>query len=200
MVELPQNKKWVYLYNTNDTTHPYVGNLMVDKDDPLMAGQTDVEVALDGKKHYFNDVKKQWVDEVVLTYEIKEDKSLGQITRRPAGYALADNETFVKPEDGIYDPTWNGSSWVGITKDEYYKKHPVAPVKPTAQDQAMADLLKDAAQFKTTNTKQDTLNAQLLKDLMAEKQKSVKQDTLNAQLLKDVASLKLQLKTSTTTA
>lgn len=164
MVELPQNKKWVYLYNTKDTTHPYTGKLMVDKDDPLMAGQTDVEVALDGKKHYFNDVTKQWVDEVVLTYEIKEDKSLGQITRHPAGYALADNETFVKPEDGLYDPTWNGSSWVGITKDEYYKKHPVAPVKPSAQQTAMIALGQQVGNLIVEN---QTLKTQLEKSTQA---------------------------------
>lgn len=199
-MEIPQNKKWVYFYNTKDTTHPYTGKLMVDKDDPIMLGQTDVAVPDENKQYYFNDVTKQWVDQVVLTYEIKADKHLGAITRHPAGYTLQANETFKKPQDGLYDRSWNGSDWVGISAEDYYKQYPVVPVKPTAQDQAMADLLKDAAQFKATSTKQDTLNAQLLKDLMAEKQKSVKQDTLNAQLLKDVASLKLQLKTSTTTA
>lgn len=168
MVELPQNKKWVYLYNTNDTTHPYVGHLMVDKDDPLMAGQTDVEVALDGKKHYFNDVTKQWVDEVVLTYEIKEDKSLGQITRRPAGYALADNETFVKPEDGLYDPTWNGSAWVGITQEEYYKKHPVAPVKPSQSQKILMTQQEDITQLQKTVMAQQSSAVQMQKLIMAQ--------------------------------
>lgn len=164
MVELPQNKKWVYLYNAKDTTHPYTGKLMVDKDDPLMAGQTDVEVALDGKKHYFNDVTKQWVDEVVLTYEIKEDKSLGQITRRPAGYVLQSNETFKKPKDRLYDPTWNGSDWVGISAEEYYKQHPVAPVKPSAQQTAMIALGQQVGNLIVEN---QTLKTQLEKSNQA---------------------------------
>lgn len=168
MVELPQNKKWVYLYNTNDTTHPYVGHLMVDKDDPLMAGQTDVEVALDGKKHYFNDVTKQWVDEVVLTYEIKEDKSLGQITRRPAGYALADNETFVKPKDGLYDPTWNGSDWVGISAEEYYKQHPVAPIKPSDQQKVTMAQQADITQLQKMVMSQQSTMTQMQKTIMAQ--------------------------------
>lgn len=150
-MEIPQNKKWVYLYNTKETTHPYTGKLMVDKDDPIMLGQTDVAVPDENKRYYFNDVTKQWVDQVVLTYEIKADKSLGQITRRPAGYALADNETFVKPEDGLYDPTWNGSAWVGISEEEYYKKHPIEPVKPNATQQTLNVLGQQVATLTAEN-------------------------------------------------
>lgn len=164
MVELPQNKKWVYLYNTNDTTHPYVGHLMVDKDDPIMAGQTDVAVPDEDKKYYFNEVTKQWVDQVVLTYEIKVDKHLGAITRRPAGYVLQSNETFTKPKDGLYDPTWNGSDWVGISAEEYYKQHPVAPVKPSAQQTAMIALGQQVGNLIVEN---QTLKTQLEKSTQA---------------------------------
>ena len=151
MVELPQNKKWVYLYNTNDTTHPYVGHLMVDKDDPIMAGQTDVAVPDEDKKYYFNEVTKQWVDQVVLTYEIKPDKRLGAITRHPAGYVLQSNETFTKPKDGLYDPQWNGSDWVGISEEEYYKKHPIEPVKPNATQQTLNVLGQQVATLTAEN-------------------------------------------------
>ena len=140
MVELPQDKKCVYLYNSKDTTQPYTGKLMVDKDAPIMAGQTEVTVPDEDKKYYFNEVTKQWVDQIVLTYEIKADKHLGAITRRPAGYTLRSNETFTKPKERLYDPTWNGSDWVGISAEEYYKQHPVAPVKPSAQQTAMIAL------------------------------------------------------------
>lgn len=164
MVELPQNKKWVYLYNTNDTTHPYVGRLMVDKDAPIMAGQTEVTVPDEDKKYYFNEVTKQWVDQIVLTYEIKADKHLGAITRRPAGYTLRSNETFTKPKERLYDPTWNGSDWVGISAEEYYKQHPVAPVKPSAQQTAMIALGQQVGNLIVEN---QTLKTQLEKSTQA---------------------------------
>lgn len=172
-MDIPQNKKWVYLYNTKDTAHPYTGKLMVDKDDPIMAGQTDVAVPDEDKKYYFNEVTKQWVDQVVLTYEIKADKHLGAITRRPAGYVLQSNETFKKPKDGLYDPTWNGSDWVGISAEEYYKQHPVAPVKPSAQQTAMIALGQQVGnlivenQMLKTQLEKSTQATQALGELVA---------------------------------
>ena len=163
-MEIPQNKKWVYLYNTKETTHPYTGKLMVDKDDQIMLGQTDVAVPDENKRYYFNEVTKQWVDQVVLTYEIKDDKHLGAITRRPAGYVLQSNETFKKPKDGLYDPTWNGSDWVGISAEEYYKQHPVAPVKPSAQQTAMVALGQQVGDLIVEN---QTLKTQLEKSAQA---------------------------------
>lgn len=151
MVELPEDKKWVYLYDTKSTTHVYVGQLTVDKDAPLMPGQTDVEVPDDNKRYYFNETTKQWVDTLVLTYEIKSDKRLGAITRHPAGYVLQANETFKKPKDGLYDPTWNGSDWVGISAEEYYKQHPVAPVKPSATQQTLNVLGQQVATLTAEN-------------------------------------------------
>ena len=163
-MDIPQDKKWVYLYNSKDTTQPYTGKLMVDKDDPIMAGQTDVAVPDENKRYYFNEVTKQWVDQVVLTYEIKVDKHLGAITRRPAGYVLQSNETFKKPKDGLYDPTWNGSDWVGISAEEYYKQHPVAPVKPSAQQAAMVALGQQVGNLIAEN---QTLKTQLEKSAQA---------------------------------
>lgn len=150
-MEIPQNKKWVYLYNTKDTTHPYTGKLMVDKDDPIMPGQTDMAVPDEDKKYYFNEVTKQWVDQVVLTYEIKVDKHLGAITRRPAGYVLQSNETFTKPKDGLYDPQWNGSDWVGISAEDYYKQHPIEPAKPSATQQTLNVLGQQVATLTAEN-------------------------------------------------
>lgn len=163
-MEIPQNKKWVYLYNTKDTTHPYTGKLMVDKDAPIMAGQTDLAVPDEDKKYYFNEVTKQWVDQVVLTYEIKADKRLGAITRRPAGYVLQSNETFTKPKDGLYDPQWNGSDWVGISAEDYYKQHPVEPAKPSAQQTAMVALGQQVGNLIVEN---QTLKTQLEKSTQA---------------------------------
>lgn len=190
---LPLNKKWIYLYNKDETTHPYTGKLTVDKDSPLMPGQTIVEPQTGGQQ-YFNEATNQWVDQVVLTYEIKADKSLGQITRRPAGYTPATNETLVKPADGLYDPTWNGSAWVGITAEEYYKKHPIEPAKPSQSQQLLADLMKDVATVKIDNKTQDTLNASVMKGLASQK---IEQAKVNATILKQLAVIKT---TNTTTA
>lgn len=150
-MDIPQDKKWVYLYNSKDTTQPYTGKLMVDKDDPIMAGQTEVAVPEENKKYYFNEATKQWVDQIVLTYEIKADKHLGAITRRPAGYVLQSNETFKKPKDGLYDPTWNGSDWVGISAEEYYKQHPIEPAKPSATEQTLNVLGQQVATLTAEN-------------------------------------------------
>lgn len=190
---LPLNKKWIYLYNKDETTHPYTGKLMVDKDSPLMPGQTIVEPQAGGQQ-YFNEVTNQWVNQVVLTYEIKADKSLGQITRHPAGYVLQSNETFTKPKDGLYDPHWNGSDWVGISAEEYYKKHPIEPAKPSQSQQLLADLLKDVAAVEVDNKTQDTLNASVMKELASQK---LEQAKANATILKQLAVIKT---TNTTTA
>lgn len=168
MVELPEDKKWVYLYDTKSTTHVYVGKLTVDKDAPLMPGQTDVEVPDDDKRYYFNETTKQWVDTLVLAYEIKSDKRLGAITRHPAGYVLQANETFTKPEDGLYDPTWNGSAWVGISAEEYYKQHPVAPVKPSAQQQVTMAQQADITQLQKMVMNQQSTMTQMQKTIMAQ--------------------------------
>lgn len=160
---LPLSKKWIYLYNKDETTHPYTGKLKVDKDSPLMPGQTIVEPQTGGQQ-YFNEATNQWVDQVVLTYEIKPDKRLGAITRHPAGYVLQSNETFKKPKDGLYDPTWNGSDWVGISAEEYYKQHPVAPVKPSTQQTAMVALGQQVGNLIVEN---QTLKTQLEKSAQA---------------------------------
>lgn len=167
-MDIPQDKKWVYLYNSKDTAQPYTGKLMVDKDAPIMAGQTEVAVPDEDKKYYFNEATKQWVDQIVLTYEIKADKHLGAITRRPAGYVLQSNETFTKPKDGLYDPQWNGSDWVGITQEEYYKKHPVAPVKPSQSQKILMTQQEDIAQLQKTVMVQQSSAVQMQKLIMAQ--------------------------------
>ena len=163
-MDIPQNKKWVYLYNAKDTTHPYTGKLMVDKDDPIVLGQTDVAVPDENKRYYFNDVTKQWVDQVVLTYEIKADKHLGAITRHPAGYVLQSNETFTKPKEGLYDPQWNGSDWVGISAEEWLKKQSEKLAKPSAQQTAMIALGQQVGSLIVEN---QTLKKQLEKNAQA---------------------------------
>lgn len=194
---LLKDKKRVYLFNTKSTVHEYVGGLIVDQDDPLMAGQTEMAPTANADHQYWNGTA--WVSEVVITYEIKADQSLGLITRHPQGYTLQANETFTKPVDGLYEPKWNGSTWVGISAEEYFKQHPVAPTKPTQSQVAMAGVLKDVAGIKASDKTQDTLNAGIMKDLANTKIQLASQSKINAQLMKDIAALKVADKQATTT-
>lgn len=159
---LLKDKKRVYLFNTQSTVHEYVGGLIVDKDDPLMPGQTEVVPTANADHQYWNG--SAWVSEVVITYEIKADQSLGLIARHPQGYTLQANETFTKPADGLYEPKWNGSTWVGISAEEYFKQHPVAPAKPTAQQTAMTALGQQVGDLIAEN---QSLKAQLQKSAQA---------------------------------
>lgn len=82
-----------------------------------------------------------------------------------ADYQLQTNETFVKPADGLYQPiTWNGSDWVGISAEDYYKQHPVVPVKPSAQQTAMVALGQQVGNLIVEN---QTLKTQLEKSAQA---------------------------------
>lgn len=182
---LLKNKKQVYLYNTKSSVHELVGALIVDQDAPLMAGQTEVEPQANADHQYWNGTA--WVSEVVVTYGINADNSLGPITRHPQGYTLQPNETFTKPADGLYEPSWNGSTWIGISEAEYLKKHPVELAKPTAQQTAMAGLLKDMSAIKVDSKSQDTLNANVMKQLADQK---LEQAKVNATILKQLADLK----------
>ena len=182
---LLKDKKRVYLYNTKSSVHELVGALIVDKDAPLMDGQTEVVPQDNVDRQYWNGTA--WVTTIVITYGINDDKSLGAIIRHPQGYVLQANETFTKPADGLYEPTWNGSTWVGISAEEYLKKHPVEPAKPTTQQTAMAGLLKDMSVIKIDSKLQDTLNANVMKAMAQQK---LEQAKVNATILKQLADLK----------
>ncbi len=182
---LLKDKKRVYLYNTKSSVHELVGALIVDKDAPLMDGQTEVVPQDNVDRQYWNGTA--WVTTIVITYGINDDKSLGAIIRHPQGYVLQANETFTKPADGLYEPKWNGSTWVGISAEEYLKKHPVEPAKPTTQQTAMAGLLKDMSVIKIDSKLQDTLNANVMKAMAQQK---LEQAKVNATILKQLADLK----------
>ena len=182
---LLKDKKRVYLYNTKSSVHELVGALIVDKDTPLMDGQTEVVPQDNVDRQYWN--RTAWVTTIVITYGINDDKSLGAIIRHPQGYVLQANETFTKPADGLYEPKWNGSTWVGISAEEYLKKHPVEPAKPTTQQTAMAGLLKDMSVIKIDSKLQDTLNANVMKAMAQQK---LEQAKVNATILKQLADLK----------
>ena len=163
---LLKDKKRVYLYNTKSSVHELVGALIVDKDAPLMDGQTEVVPQDNVDRQYWNGTA--WVTTIVITYGINDDKSLGAIIRHPQGYVLQANETFTKPKDGLYDPTWNGSDWVGISAEEYYKQHPVAPIKPSDQQKVTMAQQADITQLQKMVMSQQSTMTQMQKTIMAQ--------------------------------
>ena len=76
-------------------------------------------------------------------------------------YELKDNETFTKPEDGLYAATWNGSAWVGTPKETWEANQPKIDVQPSAQQKLNATLTTQMAQLMADNKKQQQINAQL---------------------------------------
>ncbi|WP_072557431.1 hypothetical protein [Lactiplantibacillus plantarum] len=77
---------------------------------------------------------------------------------------LPANSTTVAPEQGLYGiPKWNGTTWVGITRDEWLTQQPAAtPVAPTNDEKFQAQL---ALQMATLQKKQSEFNAQVLSQL-----------------------------------
>ncbi|ANK59805.1 hypothetical protein [Loigolactobacillus backii] len=92
-------------------------------------------------------------------------------------YVAATGETEIKPTDGLYEPiTWDGAKWNGTDQavwqaaqqakyKAYIKEHPEDAPQPTAEQQQLAELIKNNAQ-------QSTLNAQLIKQVAALKEAS----------------------------
>lgn len=77
---------------------------------------------------------------------------------------LPSNSTVVAPEQGLYGtPKWNGTTWVGITRDEWLTQQPAATlVAPTNDEKFQAQL---ALQMATLQKNQAEFNAQVLSQL-----------------------------------
>lgn len=89
-------------------------------------------------------------------------------------YELAANETFDKPADGLYEPIKRkDNNWIGTPKEEWEANQPKVEVKPTAQQQANAQMSLQLAQLMKKVGDQDKLNARLTIDIaMLKKQQS----------------------------
>lgn len=94
-------------------------------------------------------------------YSWDKDNHFDTIKLVEDDYQLASNETFVKPEDGLYEPiTWNGSTWVGTAKEDWEAAHPATPAEPSEGDQALNALgLQIAGIQKAQEATAQALNA-----------------------------------------
>lgn len=130
-------------------------------------------------------------EEKVAVYQWDANKHFSGIRVKGINEPLNDNETLTKPEDGLYTPiTWTGSSWQGTPKEVWEANQPKVEVKPTAQQTAMAGLMKDVASMKVSDQTQNGLNASVMKDLAQAKIQLQQQAQINASLMKDIADLK----------
>lgn len=113
-----------------------------------------------------------------------------------ADYQLGDGETFVVPDDGLYEPIHFDlakQAWVGVTKEEWDQANPAPAVAPTPQQEMMASVMKDLAAVKNDGQSQDKLNANVMKQVAQLTIANTTKDKVSAQLMKDVANFKIQL-------
>ncbi|WP_324715252.1 hypothetical protein [Lactiplantibacillus plantarum] len=83
---------------------------------------------------------------------------------------MPSNATSVAPADGLYEPSWNGSAWVGISREEWLAQQPAAtPATPTTEQKFQAQL---ALQMATMQKNQAEFNAQVLLKLADLKESS----------------------------
>lgn len=99
-------------------------------------------------------------------YTWDSDNHLDKIKLVNDDYKLEGNETFTKPEDGLYEPishtgVYPNDSWFGVTKEEWEANQPKIDVQPSAQQKLNATLTTQMAQLMADNKKQQQINAQL---------------------------------------
>lgn len=79
-------------------------------------------------------------------------------------HQLQTNETFVKPEDGLYEPiTWNGTGWIGTDKATWEANQPKVTVKPTKSEQLLMVQQANIAQLQKMIMTQQSEITQLKK-------------------------------------
>lgn len=199
MAENENQTKTVYEFDLASSAHPLTGSVVVPESTPLGPNQTEIKPN-EGSENYWNGTG--WVSDLVVVYEFDptQNNLFTGVNMIPQGAVLAANQTFVKPEDGLYQPMrFNGITWIGTPKEEWEKANPAPEQKPSASQIAQANTLKTVAELQVAHTGQQKLNADLMKDNASLKKKNESQAKINADLMKDMATLKKQVATLTTT-
>lgn len=87
-----------------------------------------------------------------LTYVYDPETKYFQNVVEAEDGETVENSTELKPEDGLYNPKWDGSKWVGQTLDEFIESNPPdTTIESSKQDQINAQLLKSFATQQLTN-------------------------------------------------
>lgn len=105
----------------------------------------------------------------VFKYDLKTKEFAGSLVVDD-DYEVADGQTEIAPEQGLYQPaTFDGTKWVGSSKEDFDAAQEAArkaelaknPKQPTATDKLLADLMLKQAQ-------QDKINETLLQSAKSE--------------------------------
>lgn len=141
-------------------------------------------------------------DVQIWLYDTSNKNKLTGTIRVPNGQELQPGQTAIRPADGLYGTPMfdtDNQRWFGEDKGEWLKKHPIPVPKPSAQQIAIAGLMKDMAALKASNDDdgQAKLNAGLMKQMAQMKlttDAQIKaQAQINASAMKDIAKLKIAL-------
>lgn len=147
MAESTETKK-VYTFDTSKSTCPLIEEDYLPVGQALQSNQTTIKPN-DGDNYWNGNT---WVNSLVSVwcFDPSKNNEFTGITQIPQGSALKANQTFTKPEDGLYQPMkFNGATWIGTPKEEWEKAHPVeVPVaKPDKGVQAVNLLGKQIAKM-----------------------------------------------------
>jgi hypothetical protein len=85
-------------------------------------------------------------------------KQLTDYQSVPDTYQLQVNETFISPEPGVTYPKFDGTTWSGLSEEEFIAQE-AQNTAPSVTDQALSQLALTVAQ---NEVNQDKFNAQLL--------------------------------------
>lgn len=165
--------KNVYVFDSTNRLHKYVGTVQVDDNAVLESNQTTVAV---GNGRFFNG--KEWVNEIINVYHYNGDGYFDYYSVAPQGADLEANETLVAPLNGdgrgMYKPKWDATQgkWIEtLSKEEIEELNKPAAPEPDAQDQLNKQLMVRIAGLQTSVATQAKLNATLMKDLTEIKKK-----------------------------
>lgn len=154
----------VYTFDAVKSTHPLIQVDELPENQALQPNQTTVEPT-DGA-NYWNGTG--WVDQLVVVYEFDptKDNVYTGVNFIPQGAVLSVNQTFTKPEDGLYQPMkFNGTTWIGTPKEEWDKAHPAPVAKPSETTLAMNALGQQLVQAKAESDKTNKSLEQKIEDL-----------------------------------
>lgn len=154
----------VYTFDAVKSTHPLIQVDELPENQALQPNQTTV--APNDGDNYWNGTG--WVDQLVVVYEFDptKDNVYTGVNFIPQGAVLSVNQTFTKPEDGLYQPMkFNGTTWIGTPKEEWDKAHPAPVAKPSETTLAMNALGQQLVQAKAESDKTSKSLEQKVDDL-----------------------------------
>ena len=103
-----------------------------------------------------------------ILYKLNQSGKLINTVTVDDDYKLANNETDIKPIDGLYEPLiFNGATWTGATREEWLSNQPEPEtVEPSNTDKTLAALTYQQMMTTQDVTTMQTQNAKMAYQLM----------------------------------